>query len=65
MQKAPTAREFTYDEIWRCERFITTVEHLLDRPPSALRGRSSSRWRGSCAARRSPTSRPSYQEALL
>jgi uncharacterized protein (DUF2267 family) len=26
MQRAPTAREFTYDEIWRYERFITTVE---------------------------------------
>jgi uncharacterized protein (DUF2267 family) len=26
MQKAPTAREFMYDEIWRYERFITTVE---------------------------------------
>ncbi|MGI9097479.1 MAG: DUF2267 domain-containing protein [Solirubrobacteraceae bacterium] len=26
MQKAPTAHEFTYDEIWRYERFITTVQ---------------------------------------
>jgi len=26
MQKAPTAHEFTYDEIWRHERFITTVQ---------------------------------------